>query len=126
VIKPQGSGPDKGRKPAPRHDPLLCGLCRRLCPGCAAEPPPAPPLNSFDQLRERWHQLQLDHQALLRGDPLDLEPPAALSGVELRRLLVTLLDPRHRALFREVLVEVLAEPVAAIALGVVREVERAR
>jgi hypothetical protein len=88
-------------------------------------PPPAEP-SPTDTARERWDSLIEQHCRLLRGGSTGPgQTPESLRGEELRRLCWTLFCPVHRPLFREVLPDLLADPITDIALAVAQEVQHA-
>jgi hypothetical protein len=100
--------------PAREHNPELCGLSYALsCPACqggyyrdqAAQLDGA---QAIELAIERWQALKFAHRGVIgdAGDGLHFHPEP-LSAKELAQLIWTLLLPRHRALLREVLLDIL-------------------
>jgi hypothetical protein len=107
------------------HDPTLCGLSQELsCAACRATCwPPRTPLAHLAM----WMSLCEQHRLLARacGWPnREPAPPDPMPAEELSRLLWSFLTPAHRQIVVDVLLELLTDGVADIALAVAQEVRR--
>jgi len=71
------------------------------------------------RLRERWDSLRRRHWDILRAEPHD--PPRTVDSEVSITLAKALFSPRHRALLREVLMDLLADDITDIALVVSQE-----
>jgi hypothetical protein len=103
------------RMPPPRqHNPEVCGLSYALsCPRCQGgyyrdQAARLDGPEAIELATERWHALRLAHRSVI-GDAEDGEHfhPEPLNADQLAPLVWTLLLPRHRALLREVLLDIL-------------------
>ncbi len=106
--------------PAVKHDDLACGIYPEAsCPRCKAAMSPAPAEEEYSV--RRWHELRLAYWGLLRSTDRTARP---MTARDLGRLVATLLSPAHRGLLRELLMDLLAEDFARVALAVHKEATR--
>jgi hypothetical protein len=108
----------------PAHYPLVCGIDPATdCPDCRAAG--AERIRALtgpgDRARETWEDLQGRYWSLLRTGPR-AQRPDPLRPDELVRLVGAALDPRHRPLLREILLDLLGDELVGIIVEVAREV----
>jgi hypothetical protein len=105
--------------PGRPHDPLACGLSfDGDCDSCLAHRLKSARLkcNYQEEAAARWEQLCRRFPAMRGGNANGLQELGSpdMSTDQARGLVATLLAPEHRAVLQEVLIDLLAEPMAVL------------